>query len=222
MPILKVKYQGSENIGVFLKAVGDLVLVPIHSPQSFKRKVVECFETTPLDILIYQSQLLGIFISGNSSAMLVPSLITPEEYELLQNKSEIPPFILNFTINAFGNAVLANDYGALVSPWFKENEADRIGEILKVPTRRGTIAGSPIPGSVAVVTNRGGLVPPQTTDEEMKLLEDLFGVEFLRGTVNRGIKYIKLGLVANEKGAMVGELTTPWELETIIEAFGLE
>ncbi|HDD68804.1 MAG TPA: translation initiation factor IF-6 [Candidatus Korarchaeota archaeon] len=222
LPVLKAKFQGNENIGVFVKAVGDLVFIPKRSPPSFKEKVMECFGSYPIEIQIYQSDLLGIFLAGNESGLLVPHLIMPDEFESLQRNSKIPLYPLDFTINAFGNAILVNDYGALVSPWFNEEETRKIGELLKVKVKRGTIAGFPVPGSVAVVTNKGGIVTPQTSNEEIKALRELFEVDFLRGTVNRGIKYLKLGIVANDKGALVGELTTPWELETIIEAFGLE
>jgi len=219
---LKTKFQGNENIGVFVKTIGDQVFVPQHTPSSFKEKVIECFGVSPIETLIYQSQLLGIFLSGNRNGILVPYLITKEEFELLQNSLEIPLYPLDFAINAFGNVILTNDYGALISPWFKEGEAERIKQLLKVEIMKGTIAGYPVPGSIAVVTNKGGLVPPQTSDEEIKKLKELFEVDILKGTVNRGVRYLKLGIVANDKGALVGELTTPWELETIIEAFGLE
>lgn len=222
LPILRAKFQGNENIGVFIKAVGDHVFIPKHTPVSFKEKIIECFGSYPIETQIYQSDLLGIFLAGNRNGILVPCLIMPEEFELLQKNLKIPLYPLDFAINAFGNAILVNDYGALVSPWFDEGETKRIEELLEVRVIRGTIAGFPVPGSVAVVTNKGGIVLPQASDEEIKALRELFGVDFLRGTVNRGIKYLKLGIVANDKGALVGELTTPWELETIIEAFGFE
>jgi len=222
LPVLKTKFQGNENIGVFVKAIGDQVFIPGYSPQSFKEKVLKCFRTEPIEIMVYQSNLLGIFLSGNRNGILVPFLMMTEEFEELQEFSKFPLYPLDSTINAFGNVVLTNDYGALISPWFSEREAEKIEELLKVKVERGTIAGFPVPGSIAVVTNKGGLVPPQTSDEEIRKLNELFEVEFLKGTVNRGVMYLKLGVVANESGALVGELTTPWELETIIEAFGLE
>lgn len=220
LPVLKTRVQGNENIGVFIKTIGDHVFIPKYTSASFKDKVIECFSVNPVETMVYQSNLLGIFLSGNRNGILIPYLITPEEYEILQKILDIPLHPLNFTINAFGNVILTNDYGALISPWFDEKEAEEIKKILKVKVVRGTLAGFPVPGSVAVVTNRGGLAPPQTSEEEIRMLKDLFEVDFLKGTVNRGVRYLKLGIVANDKGALVGELTTPWEIETIIEAFG--
>jgi len=222
LPILKTRFQGNENIGVFIKTIGDLVFIPKHSSTSFKEKVIECFGTNPIETLIYQSNLLGIFLSGNRNGILMPYIITLEEYEFFKESLEIPVYPLDFAINAFGNVVLTNDYGALISPWLNDSEAEKIKEMLDVKVVRGTLAGYPVPGSIAVVTNKGGLVPPQTSDEEIKMLRGLFEVDFLKGTVNRGVRYLKLGVVANDRGALVGELTTPWEVETIIEAFGFE
>jgi len=222
LPVLKTRFQGNENIGVFLKTIGNHVFIPKYAPISFKEKVIECFNVNPIETMICQSNLLGIFLSGNRNGILIPYLITSEEYESLQKILNIPLYPLDFIINAFGNVILANDYGALISPWFDEKEAEKIKKILKVRVMRRTLAGFPVPGSVAVVTNRGGLVPPQASEEEIRMLRDLFEVDFLRGTVNRGVRYLKLGIVANDRGALVGELTTPWEIETILEAFGLE
>ncbi|MEM3647015.1 MAG: hypothetical protein QW334_02585, partial [Thermofilum sp.] len=76
----------------------------------------------------------------------------------------------------------------------------------------GLIAGSPLVGSLAVVTNNGLALPPLVSEEEMKELSSLFRVPANVVTVNRGRFFLRAGLIANDRGALVGEETTGIEL----------
>ena len=51
-----------------------------------------------------------------------------------------------------------------------------------------------------------------------KWLEDIFDVKVMIGTVNHGVPLIGSGLVANTKGAIIGDLTTGIEMGRIEEA----
>ena len=75
-------------------------------------------------------------------------------------------------------------------------------------------------GMAAVVTNKGLLCHPKVTDSEKKMLEDVFDVEVMIGTVNHGFPLIGSGLVANTKGAIIGDQTTGIEMGRIEEALG--
>ena len=72
----------------------------------------------------------------------------------------------------------------------------------------------------AVVTNKGCLCHPKITEEEKQHLEDLFEVNVMIGTVNHGYPMIGSGLVANTKGAIIGNRTTGIEMGRIEEALG--
>jgi translation initiation factor 6 len=76
-------------------------------------------------------------------------------------------------------------------------------------------------GSSAVATNKGALVSPHASDEELDLLAEVLGVPTSVGTVNRGIPYVKSGLLVNSKGAVAGSRTTGPELDRIEESMGL-
>ena len=56
------------------------------------------------------------------------------------------------------------------------------------------------------------------TPDEKRQLEKIFNVSAMIGTVNHGVPLIGSGLVANTKGAIVGNLTTGIELGRIEEA----
>jgi translation initiation factor 6 len=72
----------------------------------------------------------------------------------------------------------------------------------------------------AVVTNKGCLCHPKVTETEKQLLEKVFDVNVMIGTVNHGFPMIGSGLVANTKGAIIGKMTTGIEMGRIEEALG--
>ena len=76
-------------------------------------------------------------------------------------------------------------------------------------------------GSMIVVTDEGGVVHPGVSEEELRFLENLFGVPFTPATVNFGLYFVKAGLVANNRGAIVGDETTGPELMRIQQALRL-
>ena len=116
---------------------------------------------------------------------------------------------------------MVNDTGALVHPDMNDNTIESIKENLKVPVHRGTIGSLKTVGMAAVVTNKGLLCHPKATEEEKRTLKDIFGVSVMIGTVNHGSPVIGSGLVANSKGAIIGNLTTGIEMGRIEEALNL-
>nr|MEB3860148.1 translation initiation factor IF-6 [Desulfurococcales archaeon] len=80
--------------------------------------------------------------------------------------------------------------------------------------------GIPTIGSIIVVTNRGCIVHPDAGEDEIKFLSQVFGVPVLPGTANFGISFVRMGIVANSKGAIVGEETRGPEIVRIQMALG--
>ncbi|MFB6312147.1 MAG: translation initiation factor IF-6, partial [Salinirussus sp.] len=123
-------------------------------------------------------------------------------------------------INAAGNVVLANDYGAYVHPDLSEAAVAAVEDGLDVAAERGDLAGVQTVGTAAVATNRGVLCHPHCTDAELDRLEEILDVPADIGTVNYGGPLVGSGLVANESGYLVGEDTTGPELGRIDAALG--
>jgi translation initiation factor 6 len=115
---------------------------------------------------------------------------------------------------------LVNDYGCLVHPDVKDSTVKDIKKTLDVPTYRGTIAGLKTVGMAAVVNNKGLLCHPKVSEDEKKMLEKIFNVPVMIGTINHGAPVIGSGISANNKGAIIGNLTTGIEMGRIEEALG--
>jgi translation initiation factor 6 len=156
--------------------------------------------------------LVGALVCANSKGILLPNSIRGEELEVIKSNFEGSVTVMETKKTAFGNLVLANDYGALVDPRFKEHEIDQIAETLGVRVEPGEIAGLPYVGSLAVATNKGILTHPLLKDDERKVLEEIFKVPIDVGTINCGIPYVGTGLIANSNAAVAGSMTTGPEM----------
>jgi translation initiation factor 6 len=81
-----------------------------------------------------------------------------------------------------------------------------------VEARRGTVAGLETVGSACIVTSKGVICHPKTTESELKEISSLFKVPAVLATLNYGTPYLGACAVANSKGAFVGSRSTPIEL----------
>lgn len=220
MPIALVDFLGNPNIGVYALTTENHALVPIGLPPRTKKGIERTLGVTVVEAKILQTTLLGIFIVGNSNAMIVPYLASDSEIEFIKNTLGVRVSRLSTNLTALGNIILANDHGAVVHPKLREVTAGSIESILGVRVVRSRVGGSGLVGSSAVATSRGALVSPNATDEELDLLANALDVPTSVGTVNRGVPYVKSGLVVNSKGAVAGDATTGPETDRIEEAMG--
>ena len=109
----------------------------------------------------------------------------------------------------------------MVHPDLGEKQIKMIQETLNVDVLRGTIAGLKTVGAAAVVTNKGLLCHPKTTNEEKKILEKHFEVPVEIGTANYGTPLIGACVIANKHGAVTGFTSTGIELGRIESGLNL-
>jgi translation initiation factor 6 len=115
-------------------------------------------------------------------------------------------------LSALGNCVAANDYIALIHPDLDKATEDIIADVLGVETFRTTVAGNALVGSYCAISNRGGLVHPMVTVDEIDELSSLLQIPLCAGTVNRGSDVISAGLIVNDWAAICGLDTTSNEI----------
>jgi translation initiation factor 6 len=142
-----------------------------------------------------------------------------EELEHLQTALGCPVTPLKSKLTALGNLILANDHAALVSTKFSKSEVQVIQDTLGVEVKPKTVARSDLVGSYCVVTNRGLLAHADVSEEELSELGSFFAVNTGLGTINCGVPYLSIGLVAASHAAAAGFETTGPELMRITETF---
>jgi translation initiation factor 6 len=203
---------GSVSIGVYSLATDGMVIIPKWVPAKKAEGLAQWLKVKLVHTMIGGSVLVGALACANSNGILLPSYVRQEELEALKRVFEGNVTIMETKKTAYGNMVLANDYGAVVDPRLKEPEVRQISETLGVEVVPSEIAGIPYVGALAVATNKGALAHPLLKDSEKKLLEDVLKVPVDVGTINCGVPYVGTGLICNRHTAIAGSLTTGPEM----------
>ncbi|WP_254521950.1 translation initiation factor IF-6 [Natrinema caseinilyticum] len=216
----RLAFAGSSYVGVFARATDSYVLVRPDVDEEVIADLTDELEVPAIPTTVGGSSTVGALSTGNENGLLVSSRALEYERETLEAEVDVPVTELPGSINAAGNVVLANDYGAYVHPDLPREAIEIVEETLAVPVQRGDLAGVRTVGTAAVANNTGVLCHPKATDEELDALEEVLDVRADVGTINYGAPLVGSGLVANEAGYVVGEETTGPELGRIEDALG--
>jgi len=210
-------FNENPNVGVLCRTNENVAFIQKRLTKKVKKKIISALDVTLVELSIADANIVGSLLTINSNGAIVTDLIDAVDIKIIEDQG-LDVFVIEDKINAAGNDILINDTGALVHPHLKDETLKEIEDVLKVPVHRGTIGSLDIVGMAAVVTNKGLLCHPKVTPDEKRQLEKIFNVSVMIGTVNHGVPLIGSGLVANTKGAIVGNLTTGIELGRIEEA----
>ena len=219
MPVGRTLFAGSPYLGVYFRVGERFAIGPPNVPRSVEHDLERLLDVRLLRSSVFDSEVLGAMIAANSKGIVVGDAIGADDRALLERMA--PVTVVHHRQNAMGNNVLANDAGALVHPEFPAEIVQEIGHALRVPARRGTIAGLGTVGMAAVATNRGVVLHPKATEHEIALVAELLGVPVHRSTANFGIPVVGACLVANSHGILVGRPTTPVEIVHLQEGLGV-
>ena len=210
---------GNSQVGVYLSVIGNNLFYPSSLDKPIIQEIEQVFDLEMNPILIGGSSLLGSLIAGNNKGIAVADIATEEDLDILSSFGEI--VILESGVNAAGNLVECNDYGAVVSKSIPTPGVELIGEVLGVKTARTRVAGQDTVGSLLVANNKGILSHPDVTSSEVKVIESVMNVPIMVGTVCFGSPYVGAGCVTSENDALVGSGSTGPELNRIEDPLGL-
>lgn len=206
--IERYNYEGDPNIGFVATVTPEYAIYP----PDFSRE--DFFEAKSVETFVTRTRLPGLFTAGNSNCILVPDGLTDRELEKME-ESEINFEVIEARRNAFGNMILVNDSGAIISPKL-EDVKEEISEALEVPVRVGTIAGIPNPGVAGAANNKGALLHREASEEDAEMVAEALDVERVDiGSINMGSPYIGSGLICDDENVLVGEDSTGPEIGRI-------
>ncbi len=214
MAIIKSQVFGQSVIGVYLTANNSFILYPPTLLKPILKKFKTVFDEPFYPVTINNSNLIGVYTASNKYGIIVPHIIREEELDYLKSAmtESIQIGILKSIDNAFGNLVVCNDKGAIISS-FLRNYRREIEDILNVETVVYEFANYYLPGSIALTNNNGCLVHPLSTDEEVKYIASVLRVDEVDvSTVNRGTPYLNSGAIVNDKSGIFGSECTGPEL----------
>ena len=115
MRLLHTNFDGDPNLGLYGFATDSYCFlgVPI-----VKKSYKDALKVPVRQCTVLETSLAGMFCAGNSSGMVVPSVI--EEYEIDKIRKEFDNLlVLKTQYTALGNLMLMNDNGIILSPLLK-------------------------------------------------------------------------------------------------------
>ncbi|KAI7735828.1 hypothetical protein M8C21_017112, partial [Ambrosia artemisiifolia] len=221
----RLQFENSCEIGVFSKLTNAYCLVAIGGSENF----YSTFEAELADVIpvvktsIGGTRIIGRLCIGNKNGLLLPHTTTDQELQHLRNS--LPDAVvvqrIDERLSALGNCIACNDHVALTHTDLDRETEEMIADVLGVEVFRQTIAGNILVGSYCAFSNRGGMVHPHTSIEDLDELSTLLQVPLVAGTVNRGSEVIAAGLTVNDWTAFCGSDTTATELSVIESVFKL-
>lgn len=217
--IRRSSYHGNPYIGLFIEVSESFSLFPTDVNKKLRSAVIETLNVEPIYINIAESNLNGAYAVALEDMVLLPSICSEEEVKILKEKG-IDVFLVNTKFNALNNNIVIGKKGGLINPRMEKEVKKSIEDALGIELEARRIANYSTVGSVVYATNKGFLMTYKASDEEFKLVEDILGLEGERTSLNMGTQFISLSILANSKGAVVGELTTGIELARVEQGLG--
>lgn len=211
-------FAGDPNIGVFARALDDIVVVPPEAPADFKEAVRSALDAELVETTVQGSAIIGSLLTGNRKGIIVSGLASRDEIATLSADREV--MLLTGSMNAAGNVILVNDRVALVHPEMEKETAAEIGSFLNVKVMATALGGVKTVGMAGAATEKGIIVHPRTTDAEIERIAEFCGVPVGTGTINMGSGLVGTGLLVGTRGYLAGAQTSGFELGRIEDVFG--
>jgi len=216
MNLLITDFYGDPNLGLYGFASDRYCLLGFSS--KITKRIKKILKTPVHSCNILNTSLLGIFLAGNSSGLVVPKILEKDEMKKIKEISDT--LVLDSRYTALGNLILMNDNGVILSPLLRK-EKNKIKEFFDAPCEITTIGNSKLVGALALTTNKGCLVDPRVKEKELDVLKRVLKVDVNIGTVNFGSPFVKAGLIGNSNGVVASTITSGHELGKISEALKL-
>lgn len=213
MPMRLSRSAGTFNIGVSAAVSESLAFVSPDADPGFVQDLGEVLGVETHLTTISGSHVAGSLLAMNSQGAVVTGLAEKGEVALIEGRLRVAR--LPDCLNAAGNNVLCNDRGALINPDADRKTMAAVADALGVEVVGTELAGVKTVGSVAVATNKGCVVSIDATPDDLQIVKEVLHVDAVATTVNHGSHYLAAGILANTKGAVVGDGTTPIEMGRI-------
>lgn len=218
MPINTVDIFGSDQVGIHLAAVGNVLFHPPELPQPSLDILEQSIELELVPTMIGGSNLVGALLCGNSRGMAVADIATERDIDALTSYGDV--VVMEGGVNTAGNLMVVNEAGAVASPAIPRDGLEILSDVLGVPIVSTTVAGQDVVGSLAAANDKGVLLHPDVTPDEALVIEEILGVPPMVGTVSFGSPYVGAGVCASNTGAVSGTKTTGPELNRVEDALG--
>lgn len=220
MAIQLVAFNKNPNIGIFGRVNDRIAIVPRGSPRRFTTALEESLEVEVHQTNIAGTSLVGSLVAMNNSGLVVTRQASADEVKELKGL-DMKVAVIKDKYTAMGNLLLLNDRGAIAGKGFGKRSLRLMADALDCEVVTGELGEFRTLGAIGIATNKGALVHPLVSEGELEWVEGILKVEVEVGTVNRGVGFVRTGIIANGKGLLMGNETTGPEITRIEETLGL-
>ena len=148
MTIATTDLLGSDQVGVYLARVGNVLFHPLELEPTSIELLDATLGLERCPISIGGSNLVGALLAGNSRGMAVADIVSDRDIDALTSYGDV--VVMEGGVNTAGNLMIANEQGAVVSPSIPRDGLEVLADVLNVDVAATTIAGQDVVGSLAV------------------------------------------------------------------------
>ncbi|MGQ9587312.1 MAG: translation initiation factor IF-6 [Thermoplasmata archaeon] len=159
---------------------------------------------------------VGVYCAASENLAIVPDTAEPKAIREIARALEVD--VVTTVIGGatvVGSLVAMNSNGAVVTNFAERNELVRLPKALRVAKMEEKLNAA---GNNILVNDRAALVHPATSNQMLRLIADVLGVEARRGKV-AGIDTVGSACIVTSKGLLCHPRTTEAELRDLSEFF---
>lgn len=217
MNLEKLKVGDSAQIGIYVALGKDVAIVPENILKSQKEKIEKFLKVKCYVHNIAESLLNGILAKIIDNKVILSKVANSQDIKFFE-KLGFKVLILD-SYHAIGNLIVNYNDKVIISAEFDSKTKKKIKDFLEKDVVVYQLNEMPAIGAYLVVNKNGFAVSPSANERDMKKIEKLFDLKGNIATINYGDSFIANGLLVNDFGVLVGELTTGYELIRINDIF---
>ena len=130
MPIDTVDIFGSDQVGIHLASVGDVLFHPPELPEPTVEAFESCLGLELHPMTVGGSSLVGALVCGNSRGIAVADIATEGDIDQLTAYGDV--VVMEGGVNTAGNLLVVNEQGAIASPSIPQEGLEILAEVLGV------------------------------------------------------------------------------------------
>lgn len=214
-----LEIYGNSNVGLFAYATDEYGIIGKSLPDEVKDTFTKALDVPFHELTIGGSQQVGVYLNGNSTCLLVPSIIYEYEKDTLDTMG-ITYVVIHTKNTALGNNLIIGDDAFFYMPDFEDEAIKEIEQALGLKGKPLHVKGWEVIGSIVVINSKGGLIQKDVPEDIKTEIEDALHLTLEPGTVNFGSHVIGGGIVVNGKGMVIGKASAGIEITNADMAFG--
>jgi len=159
---------------------------------------------------------VGVYCVASEHLALLPDVVEGKIVKDIERTLDVKVVKTNIAgATIIGSLAAMNSHGVIVTNFAEKHELSRLPKQVRIGKMEEKINAA---GNNILVNDRAALVHPQASRETMRMVQDILGVEAMRGKV-AGIDTVGSACIATAKGVICHPKTTQDELKWISDFF---